>query len=66
MGVCMMISARMEDNIEGIKEAIEMNTKAIAHLNQNFSKIAFELRDMKVEIQAIRRNTVALNNLKKE
>ncbi len=59
----MGLSARTEDNIEKIIEAIEMNTKAVAHLNQNLSMIANELKEMKTEMQGMRRNTSFLRNL---
>lgn len=60
----MGMSARTEDNIEKISDAIEMNTKAIAGLNKNLFEICKELKDMKIEQMAIRRNTSYLKSLK--
>jgi len=51
--------------VEKITEAIEMNTKAIAHLNQNLMAIKNELKDMNNEMNAIRRNTIYLRDIKK-
>jgi len=36
-----------------IVQAIEMNTKAVAHLNQNLNRIVESLEDLKVTVQKI-------------
>ena len=58
-----MMSERMEDNIEKMVGAIEMNTQAIAHLNKNLSDMVQEIKETKIEMQSLRRNSGYLRNI---
>jgi len=49
---------------KSITDSIEMNTKAVAQLNQNLSAMVMELKEIKTELQAIRRNTVFLRGIR--
>ena len=54
---------RIKDSNKQIVEAIEMNSEAISNSNKKLNDMAQEVKEIKIEMQALRRNTGYLKNI---
>lgn len=54
---------RIKDSNRQIVEAIEMNSQAVATGNKNLSDLVQEVKEIKIEMQALRRNSGYLKNI---
>lgn len=52
-----------DDKYIGIIESIEMNIQAVSLINKNLNDLNQEIKEIKIEMQSLRRNTAYLRNI---